>query len=235
MENQIDKNFWLGCWKNNKLGFNQEKTNSSLIKFFPDLLLPNKASVFVPLCGKSIDMIWLLKQGLDVVGIELSPLAIQAFFKENDLPYKKTSLGPFKKWTANDQPITILEGDIFLFDTKYLKKIETMKNPFFHLIYDRASLIALPSDIRKKYYKLYEKLMNKESKSLLLTIEYEDKNFEGPPFSVIQEEIKNFLNNNFNVSLLNHEKVTPLSTRFLESCLEEISQKVYKIEKRKQN
>ena len=93
MNHQVDNDFWFDCWeKNNNLGFNQEAPNATLIKYFSTLSLPKRSRVFVPLCGKSIDMIWLLEQNMEVVGVELSPLAIQAFFEENDLQYTKKTL-----------------------------------------------------------------------------------------------------------------------------------------------
>ena len=230
MNHHVDKNFWLDRWKKNQLGFNQDKPNSTLVELLPQFSIPKNGSVFVPLCGKSVDMIWLSKQGFEVVGIELSPLAIQAFFEENKIPFQKNSLGPFVKWSAIDQPITILEGDIFLFKAHYLDKIETTNHSFFHFIYDRASLIALPSNMRKEYYCLYEELVSRETKCLLLTIEYTNEEFQGPPFSVMEEEIRNFLGGSFQLSLLIDKKVRALSPRFLKSGLEEIGEKAYKIE-----
>ena len=49
-------------------------------------------SVFVPLCGKSLDMVWLLEQGFSVTGCEISELAVQQFFTENSIPYEKRKL-----------------------------------------------------------------------------------------------------------------------------------------------
>ena len=234
MNYQIDNNFWFDCWKNNNLGFNQEAPNPTLIKFFSTFSIPKKSRAFIPLCGKSVDMIWLLEQGLEVVGIELSPLAIQAFFEENRLLYSKKPLGPFNLWEAQEKPITILEGDIFLLDSSNIEEFNFLKKSPFHFIYDRASLIALPYETRINYYNLYKKLMNHKSKALLLTIEYNSSDFKGPPFSVPEEEVINSLENEFEVNLLKHEKVKTLSPRFLESGLEEVSQKAYKIEKLKQ-
>ncbi|MBG07867.1 MAG: hypothetical protein CME68_03865 [Halobacteriovoraceae bacterium] len=231
MNHQVDNSFWFNCWENNNLGFNQETPNSTLINFFSTFSIPAKSCVFVPLCGKSIDMIWLLNQGLEIVGLELSPLAIQAFFEENNLLYSKRALGPFTLWEAKDRPITILEGDIFLLELKYLDELKLLKKSPFHFIYDRASLIALPSKIRAKYYKLYKTLMQSKSKALLLTIEYSSDNFEGPPFSVPEDEIISSLESEFNIHLLGKEKVKTLSPRFLESGLKEITQKAYRIEK----
>mgnify|MGYP001185405432 CR=1 FL=1 len=232
MNDLVDNNFWFDCWQNNKLGFNQETPNATLVKFFTTFSIPEKSRAFVPLCGKSIDMIWLLNQKIEVLGVELSPLAIQAFFDENKLSYSRTNLGPFKLWEANDQPITILEGDIFLLEPVLLEKLKPINKWPFDFVYDRASLIALPPKSREKYYNLYKSLMSDKSKALILTIEYESNSFEGPPFSVPEKEVFNSLENVFKIEILGYEKVKPLSTRFLESGLEEIGQKAYKVEKR---
>ena len=172
---------------------------------------------------------------MEVVGVELSPLAIQSFFEENNLQYNKERLGDFNLWQAKDRPITLLEGDIFLFDSTNYGKVELLKKSPFDFVYDRASLIALPPKIRKNYYDLYKSLMGNKSKALLLTIEYESANFEGPPFSVKEKEVISSLQSIFNINLLGHEKVKPLSPRFLKSGLKEISQKAYRIEKREQS
>ena len=236
MNHQVDNDFWFDCWeKNNKLGLNQEAPNATLIKYFSTLSLPKKSRVFVPLCGKSIDMIWLLEQNMEVVGVELSPLAIQAFFEENNLQYTKKTLGEFNLWQAKDRPITLLEGDIFLFESTDQSDLELLIPAPFDFVYDRASLIALPTKIRKNYYDLYKSLMGSKSKALLLTIEYESPKFEGPPFSVPEKEVISSLESVFNINLLGHEKIKTLSPRFLESGLKEISQKAYRIEKREQS
>ena len=232
MNHHKENNFWFDCWQNNNnLGFNQEKPNSTLIMSFSKFFLPKKSRAFVPLCGKSIDMIWLLNQDIEVIGLELSPLAIQAFFEENNLTYTKKVLGPFKIWEADEKAISIIEGDIFLLEPIYIEKLKSLNKWPFDFVYDRASIIALPPKTREKYYELYKRLMNDGSKALILTIEYESNHFEGPPFSVPEKEILNSFENIFNIEILGNEKVKPTSPRFLESGLKEIGQKAYKVER----
>ncbi|MEC7182312.1 MAG: hypothetical protein VXW15_06340, partial [Bdellovibrionota bacterium] len=137
-----------------------------------------------------------------------------------------------KIWEANEKAISIIEGDIFLLEPIYLEKLKSLNKWPFDFVYDRASLIALPPKTRAKYYELYKRIMNDRSKALILTIEYESNHFEGPPFSVPEKEIFNSFENVFNIEILGNEKVKPTSPRFLESGLEEIGQKAYKVEKR---
>ena len=78
----MDTDFWLERWQNNQTGFHQDEINSYLTRYWSGLGLTQGSRVLVPLCGKSLDMLWLAEQGHSVVGIELSRLAIEAFFHE---------------------------------------------------------------------------------------------------------------------------------------------------------
>jgi thiopurine S-methyltransferase len=73
--------FWIEKWQAGQIGFHQSEVHSFLVEFFPKMALGGK--VLVPLCGKSLDMVWLAQQGCQVVGVELSSLACEAFFAEN--------------------------------------------------------------------------------------------------------------------------------------------------------
>mgnify|MGYP000400918887 CR=1 FL=1 len=60
--------FWHDKWNNNEIGFDQDQPNPLLVEHWQALNLEANARVFVPLCGKSIDMVWLLHQGHQGVG-----------------------------------------------------------------------------------------------------------------------------------------------------------------------
>ena len=49
-------------------------------------------SIFVPLCGKTLDLIWLNEKGHTVMGCELSEVAAKQFFEENKIPYSTSGL-----------------------------------------------------------------------------------------------------------------------------------------------
>ncbi len=94
----MDAEFWKQRWENNQTGFHLDEVNPFLPRFWSQLHLPEKGKVFVPLCGKSLDLLWLREQGHDVCGVELSPLAVQQFFAEQGLQPKRHQDGEFEIW-----------------------------------------------------------------------------------------------------------------------------------------
>jgi len=156
-----DNHLWLQCWRDQREDFHQRTANSLLVRFWPALQLPSASRVFVPLCGKSLDMLWLAQQGHHVIGVELSPVAVRAFFEENSLHVKKRRCGDFTLWQSGR--ISILCGDYFSLRASDIGAIGS--------IYDRAALTALPADIRQRYIAHQCKIVMPVSTIFLLTIE----------------------------------------------------------------
>lgn len=156
-----DNHLWLQCWRNRQQDFHQREVNPLLTRFWPGLSLPAGSRIFVPLCGKSLDMVWLAEQGHQVIGVELSPVAVKAFFDDNALPVTKHRTGNFTHWKSGR--ITILCGDYFALTADDIGTIDA--------IYDRAALTALPDDIRHLYITHQKKLVVPAGTILLLTIE----------------------------------------------------------------
>ena len=103
--------FWHARWEENRIGFHRPEINLHLQSYWPKMMLAKGSTVFAPLCGKSVDMLWLLSQGYKVFGIEISPIAVADFFTENDLSATVTKQGAFQSWRCDD--IEILCGDFF--------------------------------------------------------------------------------------------------------------------------
>src|SRR3954465_9361426 len=137
----MDANFWHETWKNRNLGFNQGKPNPSLMKYFNQLSLAKPSRVFVPLCGKTLDISWLLSNGYRVAGAELSKIAIEQLFAQLRLEPNVSSHGPVDRYSAKD--IDIFVGDIFDISREMLGLVDA--------IYDRAALVALPPNLRDRY------------------------------------------------------------------------------------
>jgi len=182
----LELNFWHNRWTNNEIAFHMNVVNP----FLKGLVETNsiQGNVLVPLCGKSIDMLYLGTKGLKVTGIELSPRACLHFFSENKIPFK-ASPSPDRNFTIysslDKSNPEIWCGDFFKFSTT---------DTFFDLVYDRASYIALPLDMRKK---MAQALLALPFKYLLLiTIHYsfhpeaEDNRTVGPPFSIEDKEVE---------------------------------------------
>jgi len=179
--------------------------------------------VFVPLCGKSRDLIWLAERGHAVVGCEISDIAVAAFFREAGLTPNKAFDGPFERWSA--PPIEILLGDFFKLDRGLIGTVD--------MVYDRASLVAFPASMRPAYVQALAGLMPPGAAMLLLTLEYPQKDMEGPPFSVPEAEVRDLFDGLADVDLL--ESVTDAFQdfpQFGERGLTRLAEKAYRLRRR---
>lgn len=167
---------WIGRWKEGRIGWHEAAGNAALRRHWP--ALPRGKRVLVPLCGKSVDMIWLAEQGLQVTGVELSALAIEAFFAEQALTARVERRGSFDVHSARERPIALWRGDFFDF-------VETG----FDALYDRGALVALPTDLRPRYTEHLERLLHPGAARLIITLEYDQGRAAGPPFSVPEAEV----------------------------------------------
>lgn len=170
--------FWHQRWQNQQIGFHQGEVNPFLLAHFQALGLQVGMRVFVPLCGKSLDMHWLLAQGFQVVGAELSQMAVDALFAELGLTPEITQSGVLRHYRARQ--IEIFQGDFFALTQNQLGTVNA--------IYDRAALIALPDEMRKQYC---EHLMTitQTAPQLLISFHYDQSLVPGPPFSVSKAEV----------------------------------------------
>jgi len=211
----MEASFWHERWEKHEIGFHKNEVNPTLLKFQSSLQVVPGKTVLVPLCGKSLDMKWLKEQGMSVVGVELSPLACEEFFKDSHLPFEKLKKEGFDIYESDG--ITLWCGDFFLLP-------ENLK---FDSIYDRASNIALPPQMRKAYYEKLQRFLGPHTKLLLLTIEYDESLLPGPPFSVPEEEIRKAYSG-FEITKLVDRTVDLENPRFAEAQAI-VTEKVYQI------
>jgi len=178
----MEPEFWRQRWQENKIGFHLDEVNPYLIEHWSRLGVKPGTCVFVPLCGKSMDMAWLAAQGYEVEGIEISELAIEQFFSEQGLPYEREEVGEWVVYHSGDDSglVRIWCGDFFKLEAPQLGSID--------VVYDRASLIALPPEMRRQYVqKLLE--LTGPVPQFLITLSYEQSQMPGPPFSVEPSEV----------------------------------------------
>jgi thiopurine S-methyltransferase len=192
----MDSNFWLQKWKDNNIGFHKSEANPALVKHFSELSLSNNSRVFVPLCGKTLDIAWLLSQGYRVTGAELVELAIEQLFEELGVSPKISRVGEVSLYSAKD--IDIFVGNIFDVSGSILGSVDA--------IYDRAALIALPEETRKQYTAHLMEITDK-APQLLVTCEYDQSLMEGPPFSISKEEVNQHYSDTYRVSLISSTHV----------------------------
>lgn len=158
----MDTAFWHRRWQKQEIGFHRPEVNPLLTNYFPTLKLTPPARIFVPLCGKTVDIHWLLDQGYSVCGAELSELAIQQLFEALNIQPQIESIAGFKHYSA--QHIDIFVGDIFQLSAEILGQIDA--------VYDRAALVALPERMRADYAKQVIAL-TQSAPQLLIHYEYD--------------------------------------------------------------
>ncbi|QEW06736.1 thiopurine S-methyltransferase [Nitrincola iocasae] len=187
----MEHQFWNDRWELNQIGFHQEEINAYLESHWQELGLADNAPVFVPLCGKSLDMLWLREQGHAVLGIELSEMALKQFFSENQLPFTYQQKGDFVCFQT--EQMRLLAGDFFNLTADDIAPIDA--------VYDRASLIALPPEMRVGYARHMARLLPEGAHILLISLEYDDGTLKGPPFCVRQVEVQQLFSKWFDLTL----------------------------------
>lgn len=174
----MDKVFWQNCWEHNKLGFHQQEIHPFLSEHLQKLLRDEDKHVFVPLCGKSLDMAWLAER-MQVSGAELSEIACRDFFQEKEMSYQSRCEGNFQLFSYDN--LTLWQGDFFKLPIELL--------PRFDWIYDRAALIALPEAMQQAYVDKLLSFMTANTRILLVSVEYPREEMQGPPFPAFEQDL----------------------------------------------
>lgn len=215
----MHESFWLERWEQNQIGFHQMEINAHLQLFWSKLKVPEGAAVFVPLCGKSHDMLWLRSQGHSVLGIEISEVAVRDFFFENGITPDLVGGERFDRWQSDG--LTILRGDLFDLTPEDLSDCRG--------VYDRASLIALPVEMRRRYAEHMRHILSPDSPVLLVTLEYPQEQMQGPPFSVDRREIEALFGKHFEIDEFFVLDILSENPRFSERGLSRLEERVYRL------
>ena len=214
--------FWHERWRQGQIGFHQPDFHPALARHWPALAVPARSHVLVPLCGRSLDMAWLARQGHHVVGVELSPIAIAAFFEHESLSATVSSQAALSRHAAG--AYELLEGDFFDAGPSVTGDISGW--------YDRAALVALPPDMRRRYARHVAGLLSAGTPGLLITHDYAQDRMEGPPFSVSVEEVHELFSPGFTVTQLERRDVLPENERFRERGLDRFMETVFRLGRR---
>jgi thiopurine S-methyltransferase len=217
----VDNQHWLDRWKENRIGFHEATANQHLKTHLPQFALPATASVFLPLCGKAQDIAWLAQQGYEVIGIELSRIAIEAFFSENSLDFESFVTDRFTIYRSAN--ISLLQGDFFDLRSQDLAGCD--------LVYDRAALIAMELPDRPRYYEHMLSIIPSSGKMLLITLEYDQAEMRGPPFSVPTDEVYQYYADAFSINLLERNNVIDERPRWRKVGLTALSESVFRLDR----
>lgn len=218
----MQSEFWIERWQQNQTGFHQAEVNPYLLRHHAVLGQSRGSRVLVPLCGKSLDLAWLAAQGHEVVGIELSPLAVQAFFAEQKLTPEVEQHATFSRHRVGS--LEILCGDYFGIEPRHVGAVTAW--------FDRAALIALPDTMRARYVAQTARLVPPGARGLLVTFEYEPASVSGPPFSVSSDEVRSLYAQDFTVKSLERSDILAREPRFRERGITSLHEQVYELSRR---
>ena len=217
----MEHQFWHDKWQQNQIGFHRSHPHPALEQEWHKLELAAGSRVLVPMCGKSNDMLWLLEQGYQVVGVELSPIAVNAFFTENNLQPRQQQQGLFSVYSIDE--LQIFCGDFFALQASILGKIDA--------VYDRGALVALPAAMRIDYAARMQTLLNSGAKMLLVSLYYPENEISGPPFSIRAAEINQLYQSWSDIQLLADEQILDNEPHLKSRGLSQLNEKLYKLVK----
>lgn len=220
----MEISYWKARWNKGKTGWHMQDVYPNLPIYWPKLQLETDATVLVPLCGKSVDLLWLRDRGHRVIGVDVSHKAAEQFFRENRLDYHTSEKAAFTVYQSGD--IAIWCGDFMKLQQSFL--------PGISAVYDKAALIALPQKQRKPYVKQVIAMCDKDARILLNTFEYEQEEMNGPPFPVFREELEELYGDQFRIHLIHEESIFEELVKFRQRGLSSyLVEKVYHLQPKK--
>jgi len=185
----MEHEFWHDRWHKGETGWHRSDVHPELIAQWPKLGLPAKSRVLVPLCGATLDMAWLASQGHEVIGVELSRLAIETFLERHRVRHVVMEEPGFRTYLGGRYQLWC--GDLFAMPADTLAGVTA--------VYDRASLIAFPPEMRQRYARFLSQRLSPGTKGLLITFVYNQSEMNGPPFSVPEDEVRRLLGAHFDI------------------------------------
>ena len=213
----MQADFWHKRWERNQIGFHQQQANPFLVQYWPALSLDAGARVLVPLCGKSLDLVWLAGQGLRVLGVELSQRAVEDFFAEQQIEPERFEHGAFTCYRS--EGIELWCGDFFELNAADVADCVGL--------YDRAALIALPTEMRERYAAHLAAILPAGCGAVLVTMDYDQSQLDGPPFAVTDEEVRRLYTPRWQILAEDEQDILGQSWKFLQAGVSRLLERVY--------
>jgi len=203
---------WIDRWQTGRIGWHEPQGNAGLRAHWPQLAAG--ATVLVPLCGKSPDLLWLAERGFVVTGVELSAVAAETFFSENNLAFSVDEGTALRRYVASDRTLEIFVGNYFEFF-----------HASFDALYDRGALTALPPDVRNRYADHTNSLLRENATRLIVTLEFDQDIVAGPPFAVLPDEMAAYWGKLTRV--FEKDDIATCPPKFIAAGLTEISEVIW--------
>lgn len=218
----MDADFWHDKWQRMEVGFHQEAANPALTRHWSTLGLLPKARVLVPLCGASLDLIWLQAQGHSIIGVELSEKALdglaERFASDRGLSLQKAAVAGQVHYRG--QGVLLIAGDFFALDPTTIGPVDA--------VYDRAALVALPAPMRGAYVRQV-RFLAPAAPQLLVTLDYDQQQMAGPPFAVNDAEVASHYAADYYIECLEERELIDHEPRFRARGLDSFRQRVYRL------
>lgn len=218
----MEAEFWHERWRRSEIGFHQQHFNVHLEAFVDRLEIGAGAHVFVPLCGKSRDMLWLHEQGFRVSGVEISARATEDFFRENRIDFRVVDLPDGQRFSSDG--IDLYCADFFATDLAGMPAVDA--------VYDRAALVALPPAMRPAYVGRLMDLAPAGARMLLVTTDYPSHQMPGPPFSITPGDVEQLFTPSCDIERLHSEDCLPREPRFRAKGLSRMQEHVFLLRRR---
>jgi thiopurine S-methyltransferase len=200
-------------------GFHQTAVDRNLRRHWPDLGIAIPSRVFVPLCGKSLDLLWLRERGHPVTGVELSTVALESFCMEHGIPAMRRVRDGFDVYEASE--FELYRGDFFALTPELLGPIPA--------VYDRAALISWAPELRAAYVKHITALTLPGTQTLLVTLEYPQAQMKGPPFSIGADEVERWYSPHHEIQALSRQDVLANEPRLRSRGVSQLHEACYRL------
>lgn len=211
--------FWHARWRSGQIGFHQAAVDRNLQQFWPDLGVARNSRVFVPLCGKSLDLPWLRERGHSVAGVELSAMALESFCMEHGVTARRRMLNDFDVYETDK--LQLFRGDFFALTPELLGPIPA--------VYDRAALISWKADLQPSYVEHLTALTRPGTQTLLITVEYPQAQMAGPPFSVSPRDVDRLYAKHHEIRTLSRQSILDTEPRLRAKGLTELHEVCYQL------
>ncbi len=215
----MEKEYWINKWHSNDIAFHEQNITPDLISHIKQLKLKEDDCIFVPLCGKTKDMLWLVHQGFYVIGVEISDIACHDFFSESQITPRIVHTDKYKKYES--ERITLFCADFF--------DLKQSDFPPVKAIYDCKALIALPPCHREKYLTQILNCFGSDINILLLTREG-DKTVKPPPYPISDKEIKLLYSEYFNIQQIEYNEIKNIPERLINKGYTQMFERTYLME-----
>lgn len=209
--------YWEARWASGDTPWQLDKVNPLLQRFLPDLQLPLGSRILVPLCGQTVDLLWLRDQGYQVIGIELSRQSIEGFLQHHELQAETDNFDRSIRYAVPG--LDLLCADIFALRAEDIGPVD--------LVWDRAALVALPAEMRAHYVRRLLALTPARPPVLCWTLEYDQQQMEGPPFAVWPDELEALMGEDVTMTTLLHRDILARSPAFAAAGLKALHERLW--------